>query len=520
MSVVYIQLSDGLKKISDEEYSPSKNDVVEALGYTPVDPANMPDVSNEENDVLYVTDKDGNIIAKIDAEGLHTVEVEAGGIKLKETLVQHAQDYTNAHVSASDRKKWDDNSVASDESVKQLAQSVADMSEDVAEAVQKAENVSSALTSHETKQKTDLETLKKAMSEQIVSESEEWHVVDSNGNIVATINAQGVHTTELWLPGGKVSEHVADTDVHVTAAEKAKWNNPSQATKESLGLGNVDNTSDANKPVSTAQQAAIDAVNTRVGNHVLDKNNPHGVDKSDVGLDQVDNTSDADKPVSTAQQAAIDAAKRTVDITLLWHGDSNANKKYPLMFAPVDSYNVGIAKCNQAFVNGGYFWLIPATGELGATKFVEGSVALEDKYAPKFYRHIIDMDGVFSFIIDSGDDYAYSEEDVYKYLSRNNFRGDEYSDPDTSPASDTYPVNGIMPYNNGLAFIKGLFICDLGDGWKRLVGDCRVVSVTAGIMTHSREYIALTDWDSDGYIGATSLFQISQDIIMSLAQRN
>ena len=37
-----------------------------------------------------------------------------------------------------------------------------------------------------------------------------------------------------------------------------------------------------------------------------DGTNPHGTTKSDVGLGNVDNTSDADKPVSTAQQAAFD----------------------------------------------------------------------------------------------------------------------------------------------------------------------------------------------------------------------
>lgn len=34
--------------------------------------------------------------------------------------------------------------------------------------------------------------------------------------------------------------------------------------------------------------------------------NPHGVTKADVGLGSVDNTSDADKPISTATQAALD----------------------------------------------------------------------------------------------------------------------------------------------------------------------------------------------------------------------
>jgi hypothetical protein len=36
--------------------------------------------------------------------------------------------------------------------------------------------------------------------------------------------------------------------------------NPHSVTKAQVGLGNCDNTSDANKPVSTATQAAIDAL--------------------------------------------------------------------------------------------------------------------------------------------------------------------------------------------------------------------------------------------------------------------
>lgn len=40
--------------------------------------------------------------------------------------------------------------------------------------------------------------------------------------------------------------------------------------------------------------------------HTGNKNNPHEVTKTQVGLGNVDNTSDADKPVSTAQQTALD----------------------------------------------------------------------------------------------------------------------------------------------------------------------------------------------------------------------
>ena len=44
--------------------------------------------------------------------------------------------------------------------------------------------------------------------------------------------------------------------------------------------------------------------------HASDKSNPHGVTKAQVGLGNVDNTSDANKPVSTAQATAIADAKK------------------------------------------------------------------------------------------------------------------------------------------------------------------------------------------------------------------
>ena len=45
-----------------------------------------------------------------------------------------------------------------------------------------------------------------------------------------------------------------------------------------------------------------------MSHHILNKNNPHKVTKDHIGLGEANNTSDMDKPVSTAQQAAIDAA--------------------------------------------------------------------------------------------------------------------------------------------------------------------------------------------------------------------
>ncbi len=139
----------------------------------------------------------------------------------------------------------------------------------------------------------------------------------------------------------KVNGHALTSDVTVT--------------KGDVGLGNVDNTSDANKPISDAvaaklgtvpsgstlqgeidelSQAKADKVNNATSGDLasLDANgnltdsgkkvsdfvpvtreiNGHAlsddfdISKSDVGLGNVDNTSDENKPVSTLQQAALD----------------------------------------------------------------------------------------------------------------------------------------------------------------------------------------------------------------------
>ena len=70
---------------------------------------------------------------------------------------------------------------------------------------------------------------------------------------------------------------------------------PQDISKANVGLGNVDNTSDLNKPISTATQAALNL-----------KANITSLNKEGVGLGNVDNTTDLNKPISTATQTALD----------------------------------------------------------------------------------------------------------------------------------------------------------------------------------------------------------------------
>ena len=98
-----------------------------------------------------------------------------------------------------------------------------------------------------------------------------------------------------------VDDLIADTGSDVTALETkvnshiANKSNPHTVTKAQVGLGNVNNTSDADKPVSTAQAAAIaDAkaagttAQTSINSHAGRKDNPHTVTRAQLGLATTD----------------------------------------------------------------------------------------------------------------------------------------------------------------------------------------------------------------------------------------
>ncbi|MGE0231417.1 MAG: hypothetical protein AB7O39_03230 [Flavobacteriaceae bacterium] len=76
-----------------------------------------------------------------------------------------------------------------------------------------------------------------------------------------------------------------------------------------VGLGNVDNTSDADKPISDSTQAALNA-KAPIESPTF-SGTVNGISKGMVGLGNADNTADADKPVSTAQQTALDGKLNT-----------------------------------------------------------------------------------------------------------------------------------------------------------------------------------------------------------------
>ena len=78
------------------------------------------------------------------------------------------------------------------------------------------------------------------------------------------------------------------------------------------------------KKIEAEENRAIDTeieIDKALSNHVADDSNPHHITKEQVGLSNVDNTSDINKPVSTSQKKAIDQAVADHNISTVSHND-------------------------------------------------------------------------------------------------------------------------------------------------------------------------------------------------------
>lgn len=135
-------------------------------------------------------------------------------------------------------------------------------------------------------------------------------------------------------------------------------------------LSNVDNTSDLNKPISTATQAALDEITSKVEDstnlsaHTGNKNNPHEVTKAQVGLGNVDNTSDLNKPISTATQTALDKKVDKVSGKALSTNDYTTAEKQKLA-----GIEAGATKYSHPTGDGNLH--IPATGTTNSGKVLK-----------------------------------------------------------------------------------------------------------------------------------------------------
>ena len=178
--------------------------------------------------------------------------------------------------------------------------------------------------------------------------------IDSTKNTITGLKQSDINGLESAISSKANS---SDLTSHTT-----NTNNPHSVTKAQVGLGNVDNTSDVNKPISTATQNALDgkvsdvkidnksvvsnmvvslgtmatesasdystktvadtlyadiSYENTIDTHTSNTSNPHNVTKAQLGLENVDNTSDVNKPISTATQTALNLKEEKSTITTL-----------------------------------------------------------------------------------------------------------------------------------------------------------------------------------------------------------
>jgi hypothetical protein len=167
-----------------------------------------------------------------------------------------------------------------------------------------------------------------------------YHSIDDTMQLIYCFDGSADNIFRCYTRTGYIPDDPQQgrqwTDWRAIDTHASRTDNPHSVTKSQLGLGNVDNTSDMNKPISTAVQTALNGKVDKISGKGLSTNDYTNEDKSklasiqvndgivvtgvssvagktgavtltkaDVGLANVDNTSDANKPISTAVQSEL-----------------------------------------------------------------------------------------------------------------------------------------------------------------------------------------------------------------------
>jgi hypothetical protein len=209
----------------------------------------------------------------------------ADKVKLDTTLPKQISDETTARVAAINDLQG--------ELADNIAQEVVDRNTAIAAAKTELTTVINKEVSDrkaaDTQVRTDLEA-----AVELVAEGLRGADTTLQNNITKEVNDRKGEITRIE---GLISDEAA-TRAQADTTVNAKVNshignksNPHGVTKAQVGLGNVNNTSDADKPVSTAQATAIaDAkaagtnAQTNLTTHMQNKSNPHGVTRDQLGL--------------------------------------------------------------------------------------------------------------------------------------------------------------------------------------------------------------------------------------------
>lgn len=183
--------------------------------------------------------------------------------------------------------------------------------------------------------------------------------------------------------------------------------------------------------------------------HIADNNNPHNVTKEQIGLGNVDNTSDADKPISTAQQTKFDLID--TQISSLSHNKADKTALQALASGSPKGVFPTLAALQAAYPTGdNSIYVVTADGHWyywNGTAWADGGVYLSaaaDSAMSETSTNSVQNQVITKYVKSLRGDYVDID------------RVDDLFSPNTNIGTNgTYIINSSIPTN---AFGKDLYI--------------------------------------------------------------
>ena len=163
--------------------------------------------------------------------------------------------------------------------------------------------------------------------------------VDQLSESFLSVSSAGVKLTGV--------QNAIDTAVD---AERVAREAECKQIKDSITQSGQGSTVALDAEIKRAKEAEA-AITSNLNNHISDYKNPHKVTKAQVGLSDVDNTSDADKPVSNATQTELDKKANQTQVNQLQQTITNLQSTIQQLQSQVTNMSTTIESVQNNITN-------------------------------------------------------------------------------------------------------------------------------------------------------------------------